>query len=136
MRAFAPLHADPAVLTPTSVFARTQFRERESRIHKQTMLRAVLKKPLPFHPTRAITSSPSPSSRMSLSTSAWRATAATAWSDPLPAESKELNRYICLLPDFDDAECLKRRLEVRQQHLDGAQEGKKVGRIGEYRVES
>ena len=67
------------------------------------------------------------SPRMSFSSSV-RATAAAAWSDPLD-DSKDLNKYICILPDFDDAECLKRRLEVRQQHLDGALAGKRLGRI-------
>jgi uncharacterized protein len=56
-----------------------------------------------------------------------------AWSDPLPPSetdsSSKLNRYLCILPDLPDSECLSRRMEVRQQHLDEAARGKGVGRV-------
>ncbi|KDN41601.1 hypothetical protein K437DRAFT_258196 [Tilletiaria anomala UBC 951] len=57
---------------------------------------------------------------------------APAWSDPLNAEAEQqgkLRRYLCILPDYNAAEALQRRLEVRQQHLDEAARGKKAGRI-------
>ncbi len=52
------------------------------------------------------------------------------WGEPLPeGGASSLQRYLCVLPDFTDAECLSRRLSVREAHLAGAQEGKKIGRI-------
>lgn len=49
-----------------------------------------------------------------------------------PSNGRPLNRYLIVVEDYNDAGALARRMEVRERHLEHAQIGKAVGRIGEY----
>lgn len=73
------------------------------------------------------TSLPSFAAAATPNSSAGPAGPAGPWADR-PSSSR-LNRYIVIAEDFADAGANARRFEVRERHLEQAQNGKRVGRI-------
>lgn len=71
--------------------------------------------------------STSPIARFAAAASPQESTAAGPWADRLSAP--RLNRYIVIAEDYSDAGANARRFEVRERHLEQAQNGKRVGRI-------
>lgn len=70
--------------------------------------------------------SSTPISRLA-SASSSAAPSSGPWSDP--PSTPRLNRYLVIAEDFSDAGANARRFEVRERHLEQAQNGKRAGRI-------
>ncbi|KAI5475199.1 hypothetical protein MNV49_001823 [Pseudohyphozyma bogoriensis] len=66
------------------------------------------------------------SRKFSTSALTMSASSSSVWAQELPKPIDELNTYLCVLPDFTEG---SKRLEIRQQHLEGTTPGHKVGWI-------